>query len=46
VEIADLGEDGVLVRDSKDPTRTLRFDRREWTAFIQAVKTGHLRQPS
>ncbi|MFI7630321.1 DUF397 domain-containing protein [Microbispora rosea] len=41
VEVADLPDGGALVRDSKDPAGPqLRFNKREWDAFIAGVKDG------
>ncbi len=41
VEVADLGEEGVMVRDSKNPDQApLVFDRAEWEAFIGGAKNG------
>ena len=41
VELADLGSDGIAVRDSKNPEQEpLVFDRGEWTAFIAGAKAG------
>lgn len=42
VEVADLGDAGVLVRDSKNPQTTLHFDRQGWVAFVHVIKTGQL----
>jgi hypothetical protein len=40
VEVADV-PDGMLVRDSKNPTGpVLEFNRLEWIAFIEGVKNG------
>lgn len=39
----EVGMDGnaILVRDSKAPTgRVLRFNRREWAAFLAGAKAG------
>jgi hypothetical protein len=42
VEIADLSDGGVAVRDSKQPSSdpVLRFSAQEWQAFIMAVYAG------
>ena len=41
VEVADLGADGVMVRDSKNPGQgPLVFDRGEWEAFLGGVRLG------
>ncbi|PRW65243.1 DUF397 domain-containing protein [Actinopolyspora mortivallis] len=38
VEVA-FADDGVLVRDSKDPTGSVvRVGAREWTAFLRRVR--------
>lgn len=43
VEIARHGDE-FLVRDSKDPDgHVLRFNRTEWTAFVQGVEDGQFR---
>lgn len=44
VELADDG-DGVLLRDSKDPSGPrLRFTRRELAAFVHAAGAGEFDQ--
>lgn len=41
VEVAELGDGGRLVRDSKDPDGpVLRFTAAEWRAFVAGVKDG------
>jgi hypothetical protein len=41
VELAFVEPDTVLVRDSKDPDGgVLRFDGREWDAFLSGAKAG------
>ena len=41
VEVAELGDGGRLVRDSKDPDGPrLQFTASEWQAFIAGVKAG------
>jgi hypothetical protein len=41
VEIAQLPDGGVGVRDSKNPDGpVLHFTIREWTAFVDGVKKG------
>ncbi|MEW2577191.1 DUF397 domain-containing protein [Streptomyces syringium] len=43
VEVADLANGGVAIRDSKDPHRTpLRFNATEWTAFREGVISGEI----
>ncbi|GGS45157.1 DUF397 domain-containing protein [Streptomyces griseoviridis] len=43
VEITDLPEGGVAIRDSKNPGREpLRYTADEWDAFRQGVITGAL----
>lgn len=43
VEIADLPNGAVAVRDSKNPGREpLRFDAAEWAAFREGVIAGEL----
>ena len=38
--------DSVMVRDTKDPTKTtLTFDHDEWAAFINGVKAGEFDLP-
>jgi hypothetical protein len=46
VEVAFLGEGRVALRDSKDPEGpVLRFNRGEWSAFVDGVVDGELRHP-
>jgi len=46
VEVAFLGEGRVALRDSKDPEGpVLRFNRGEWSAFVDGVADGELRHP-
>jgi hypothetical protein len=46
VEVAFLGEGRVALRDSKDPGGpVLRFNRGEWSAFVDGVVDGELRHP-
>jgi Domain of unknown function (DUF397) len=42
VEVANLANGGVIVRDTKDRRRqvALEFNREEWVAFIRGVKNG------
>lgn len=42
VEVGQLPDGVVAVRDSKDPERrrSLVFTRLEWAAFVQGVKAG------
>ena len=40
VEVAKAGRT-IAARDSKNPRPTLLFTAAEWTAFIDAIKTGH-----
>jgi hypothetical protein len=41
VEVADLGDGAVALRDSTDPTREpLRFTAAEWAAFTAGVRDG------
>jgi hypothetical protein len=42
VEVADLPDGGVAIRDGKSPDTTpiLLFTADEWTAFISGVKAG------
>jgi hypothetical protein len=41
VEVAGFEEARVTVRDSTDPAGpVLAFDRQEWRAFFQAIKSG------
>ena len=42
VEVAK-GNDGVFVRDSKNPELVLSFTPQEWTAFIDAAADGEFR---
>lgn len=43
VEIADLPNGAIAVRDSKNPAREpLRFDAAEWAAFREGVIAGEL----
>jgi hypothetical protein len=40
VEVA-MTNDGVLMRDSTDSTGPiLRFDRQEWSSFIESIRRG------
>lgn len=44
VEVADLGEQGVLVRDSKDADGPrLNFSREEWDVFAAGIVAGDFR---
>ena len=44
VEVADLPDGGVLIRDTKDRTRpAVRCAPSAWNAFIQCVKAGGFR---
>ncbi|MGH3774578.1 MAG: DUF397 domain-containing protein [Pseudonocardiaceae bacterium] len=41
VEVADLGNGAVAVRDSTDRTRApLRFTAAEWSAFTAGIRAG------
>lgn len=41
VEVAQLTDGGVAVRDSKDPSRpALEFTAEEWSAFVAGVRAG------
>lgn len=41
VEIAELPQGGMAIRDGKDPQGTyLHFNAAEWAAFVAAVKNG------
>lgn len=41
VEVADLRDEGQLVRDSKDRAgAVLRFTAGEWAAFVKGVRAG------
>lgn len=43
VEVADLTNGAVAIRDSKDPRRApLRFNAAEWAAFRQGLISGEL----
>ncbi|MFV8127739.1 DUF397 domain-containing protein [Streptomyces syringium] len=43
VEVADLANGSVAIRDSKDPRRTpLRFHAAEWAAFRQGLISGDI----
>lgn len=45
VEVAFLSDDRVALRDSKDPHGpVLRFNRGEWSAFVNGITDGELRQ--
>jgi len=37
LEVADLPEGGVAIRDSKQPTSVLFFSAQEWRAFLSGV---------
>ena len=44
VEVADLGDGGHVVRDSKNPIgQALVFTVAEWSAFITGIRTGEFR---
>lgn len=41
VEVAELGDGAVALRDSRNPTRPdLRFTASEWAAFLDGVRHG------
>jgi hypothetical protein len=41
VEVTELGDGAVAVRDSNNPTRPdLRFTASEWAAFVDGVRDG------
>lgn len=41
VEVAELGEGAMALRDSKNPSRPdLRFTASEWRAFVEGVRDG------
>jgi hypothetical protein len=41
VEVAELGDGAVALRDSNQPTRPdLRFTASEWRAFVDGVRNG------
>jgi hypothetical protein len=41
VEVAELGDGAVALRDSNNPARPdLRFTASEWTAFVTGVRDG------
>jgi len=41
VEVAEIGDDLVGLRDSKDPEQPfLSFRRAEWSTFIEGIKAG------
>lgn len=43
VEITDLPQGGIAVRDSKNPNlQPLRFDATQWSMFRQAMMSGEL----
>ncbi|MFF5131198.1 DUF397 domain-containing protein [Streptomyces syringium] len=43
VEVADLANGTVAIRDSKDPRRTpLRFHAAEWATFRQSLISGDI----
>jgi Domain of unknown function (DUF397) len=45
VEIADLPDGGIAVRDSKDPGGPkLTFTAKEWAAFLAGTKDGEFDQ--
>jgi hypothetical protein len=46
VEVAYVGDDTVLMRDSKNPDQQFHaFDRASWAAFIDGVKAGDYTWP-
>ena len=46
VEVADLGVEGIAVRDSKAPAgAVLTFTSAEWAAFIEGAKAGQFDRP-
>jgi hypothetical protein len=45
VEVADLGEAGVALRDSKNPDGpVLFFTQHEWDCFLDGAEKGEFRQ--
>lgn len=45
LEIAEFG-DTIAIRDSKHPAGPiLRFERAQWNAFMNSVKSGHFDRP-
>ncbi len=41
VEVAELGDGAMALRDSNNPTRPdLRFTASEWMAFVEGVRDG------
>jgi uncharacterized protein DUF397 len=41
VEVAELGDGAMALRDSNNPTRPdLRFTASEWVAFVEGVRDG------
>jgi len=40
VEVAQVAESEIVVRDSKNPDVVLRFSRAEWAAFIAGARAG------
>lgn len=41
VEVARVGDDTYLIRDSKRPSQpALSFTKDEWAAFVQGVQAG------
>ncbi len=43
VEVADLPDGGIAVRDSKNPDGPmLQFDGTAWAEFVTAIKDGRL----
>jgi hypothetical protein len=46
VEVA-VADDGIAVRDSKDPGGpVLRYDAHEWEAFLAGVRNGEFERPN
>ena len=41
VEVAELGDGAMALRDSNNPTRPdLRFTASEWMAFVEGIRDG------
>ncbi|WP_030546514.1 DUF397 domain-containing protein [Streptomyces albus] len=45
VEVAVSDEDGIAIRDSVHPARTIRVSRAALTTFITGVRKGEVNRP-
>jgi hypothetical protein len=40
VEVSNVADAGVAIRNSNEPERVIHFSRPEWAAFIAGVRAG------